>query len=242
MKAKSKKAKFKRILLKLSGEAFSGKHAHGIDTSICVHLAKQIKEIVDLGVEISLVVGGGNIFRGMPKSKEFQMQRTVADYMGMLATVLNGLALQNALENQGIPSRVMTAIEMERIAEPYIRLRAMRHLEKKRVVIFVAGTGNPYFTTDTAAALRGVEIGVDALFKGTKVDGVYSCDPMKDTQAKFFKELKYIDVISKGLKIMDTTAISLCMENKLPITVFNFMGKGNLKKVVCGERIGTLIR
>lgn len=242
MKTKKISAKYKRILLKLSGEAFSGRYSHGIDTSVCAHLAKQIKEIVSLGVEISLVVGGGNIFRGVSKSSEFQMQRTVADYMGMLATVLNGLALQNALENQGIPSRVMTAIEMERIAEPYIRLRAVRHLEKKRVVIFVAGTGNPYFTTDTAAALRSVEIGVDALFKGTKVNGVYSCDPLKNRKAKMFKELNYMQVINKGLRIMDTTAISLCMENKLPIIVFNFMQKGNLKKVVCGQEIGTLIR
>jgi uridylate kinase len=236
------KAKYKRILLKLSGEAFLGKYSHGIDTSVCAHLAKQIEEIVTLDVEIALVVGGGNIFRGVPRSKEFQMQRTVADYMGMLATVLNGLALQNALENQGIPSRVMTAIEMERIAEPYIRRRAIRHLEKKRVVIFVAGTGNPYFTTDTAAALRSVEIEVDVLLKGTKVDGVYSSDPLKNKKAKMFKSLSYMEVINKGLRIMDATAISLCMENKLPIIVFNFMKQGSLKKVICGQEIGTFIR
>ncbi len=242
MKTKKMKPKYTRILLKLSGEAFSGRYSHGIDTAVCAHLANQIKEIVKSGVEISLVVGGGNIFRGAPKSSKFQMQRAVADYMGMLATVLNGLALQNALENQGIPSRVMTAIEMERIAEPYIRRKAMRHLEKKRVVIFVAGTGNPYFTTDTAAALRSVEIGADALLKGTKVDGVYCSDPMKNKKAKKFKELTYMEVINKGLRIMDTTAISLCMENKLPITVFNFMQKGNLKKVIYGQKIGTLIR
>ena len=236
------KAKYRRVLLKLSGEAFLGRYSHGIDTDVCVHLAKQIKEILNLGVEIALVVGGGNIFRGVPKSKEFQMQRAVADYMGMLATVLNGLALQNALENQGIPTRVMTAIGMDRIAEPYICRRAIRHLEKKRVVIFVAGTGNPYFTTDTASALRSVEIGVDALLKGTKVDGVYSADPFKDKNAKMFKKLGYMKVINKKLRIMDTTAITLCMENKLPITVFNFMKQGNLKKVVCGQNIGTLIK
>ena len=236
------KAKYKRVLLKLSGEAFLGRYSHGIDTSVCAHLAKQIKEVVKLGVGMTLVVGGGNIFRGMPRSKEFQMQRAVADYMGMLATVLNGLALQNALENQGIPTRVMTAIEMQRIAEPYIRRRAQRHLEKKRVVIFVAGTGNPYFTTDTAAALRSVELDVDILLKGTKVDGVYCSDPFKNRKAKMFKQLSCMEVIRKKLKIMDATAVSLCMENKLPIKVFNFMKQGNLKKVICGQNIGTLIK
>lgn len=235
------KTKYKRILLKISGEAFLGEFSHGIDTTICAHLAKQIKEITKLGTEIALVVGGGNIFRGVPKSKEFKMERTVADYMGMIATVINGLALQNALENEAIDSRVMTAISMDKVAEPYIRRRAMRHLEKKRVVIFVAGTGNPYFTTDTAAALRSVEIGADALFKATKVDGVYSSDPLEDKKAKLFKQLTYIDVINKNLKIMDSTAITLCMENNLPITVFNFTKEGNLKKAVSGEKIGTLI-
>ncbi|MCF7873976.1 MAG: UMP kinase [Candidatus Omnitrophica bacterium] len=235
------KAKYRRILLKISGEAFLGKFSHGIDTAICAHLAKQIKELTKLGTEIALVVGGGNIFRGMPKSKEFKMERTVADYMGMIATVINGLALQNALENENIDSRVMTAISMDKVAEPYIRRRAMRHLEKKRVVIFVAGTGNPYFTTDTAASLRSVEIGADALFKATKVDGVYSSDPLEDKGAKLFKQLSYIDVINKELKIMDSTAITLCMENKLPITVFNFTKSGNLKKAVSGQKIGTLI-
>jgi uridylate kinase len=236
------KSKYKRVLLKLSGEALLGKQSHGIDTSVCAHLAKQIKEVVDLGVETALVVGGGNIFRGAPRSKEFEMERTVADYMGMLATVLNGLALQNALEKQNVPTRVMTAIEMHQIAEPYIRRRAIRHLEKKRVVIFVAGTGNPYFTTDTAAALKSVEIGVDILLKGTKVDGVYSCDPFKDKNAELFKTLTYMEVINKELKIMDSTAISLCMENKLSIIVFNFMKEGNLKNIVLGKDIGTLIK
>jgi len=236
------KSKYKRILLKLSGEALLGKQSHGIDTSVCAHLARQIKEVIDLGVETALVVGGGNIFRGASRSKEFEMERTVADYMGMLATILNGLALQNALENQGVPTRVMTAIEMHQIAEPYIRRRAIRHLEKKRAVIFVAGTGNPYFTTDTAAALRSVEIGVDVLLKGTKVDGVYSSDPFKDKDAVFFKTMNYMEVIKKELKIMDSTAITLCMENKLPIIVFNFMKEDNLTKIVSGKDIGTVIQ
>jgi uridylate kinase len=233
--------KYKRILLKLSGEALLGKESHGIDANICAHLARQIKEIINLGTETALVVGGGNIFRGAARSKEFIMERTVADYMGMLATVLNGLALQNALENQGVPTRVMTAIEMHQIAEPYIRRRAIRHLEKKRVVIFVAGTGNPYFTTDTAAALKSVEIGAEILLKGTKVNGVYSADPVKDKKAKFIKELTYMEVLNKHLAVMDSTAITMCMENKLPIRVFSFMEEGNLKKVVTGKEIGTLI-
>ncbi|MCP4652518.1 MAG: UMP kinase [Candidatus Omnitrophica bacterium] len=236
------RAKYKRILLKLSGEAFLGDEPHGIDTGVCSHLADQIKEILELGLEIALVVGGGNIFRGAPRSKDFEMERTVADYMGMLATVLNGLALQNALEHKGVSSRVMTEIQMHQIAEPYIRRRAIRHLEKKRVVIFVGGTGNPYFTTDTAAALKSAEIGADILLKATKVGGVYSADPVKEKDAKLFKELSYKDVINKDLKVMDFTAITMCMENNLPINVFNFMEKGNLKKVVLGTSIGTLIQ
>ncbi|UCG35163.1 MAG: UMP kinase [Candidatus Omnitrophota bacterium] len=236
------KAKYKRILLKLSGEALLGKQPHGIDSSVCAHLARQIKDVRKLGVEIALVVGGGNIFRGAARSKEFVMERTVADYMGMLATIINGLALQNALENQGVPTRVMTAIQMHQVAEPYIRRRAIRHLEKKRVVIFVAGTGNPFFTTDTAASLRSAEIDVDVLLKGTKVDGVYSADPMRDKSAKLFKNLTYKDVINKDLKIMDSTSITLCMENKLPIVVFNFLKKGNLKNAVLGKKVGTLIQ
>jgi uridylate kinase len=235
------KPKYKRILLKLSGEAFLGKGRHGIDPAVCAHLAKQIKDVLKLGVEVALVVGGGNIFRGAYKSAEFQIERTVADYMGMLATVLNGLALQNALEGIGVPTRVMTAIQMHQVAEPYIRRRACRHLEKGRVVIFVAGTGNPYFTTDTAAALRSIEIGAQILLKGTKVEGVYSCDPLKHKRAIFFRRLKYIDLINKELKIMDPTAITLCMENKLPINVFNFTKKNNLKNIVLGKRIGTFI-
>ncbi len=236
------KSEYRRIVLKLSGEAFLGKQPHGIDASVCAHLAKQIKEVVECEVETAIVLGGGNIFRGAMRSKDFEMERTVADYMGMLATVLNGLALQNALEKHGLPTRIMTAIEMERIAEPYIRRRAMRHLEKKRVVIFVAGTGNPYFTTDTAAALRSVEIGADVLLKGTKVDGVYSSDPLKEKSAVFFDKLSYMEVINKELKVMDATAITLCMENKLPILVFNLMEEGNLKNIVLGKKIGTLIK
>ena len=234
-------AKYKRVLLKLSGEALAGDEEHGIDAAVCAQLARQIKASLALGVQISLVVGGGNIFRGAARSKEFVMERTVADYMGMLATVLNGLALQNALENQGVPTRVMTAIEMQRVAEPYIRRRAIRHLEKKRVVIFVAGTGNPYFTTDTAAALKAIEIGADILFKATKVDGVYSADPLNDKNAVFIKKLSYMDVINRKLKIMDATAVTLCMDNQLPIMVFNLLKAGNLKGAVSGRAMGTLI-
>lgn len=235
------KARYKRVLLKLSGEAFLGKRSHGIDAQICAHLADQIREITSAGVEVALVVGGGNIFRGALRSEEFSMERTVADYMGMLATVINGLALQNALENKKIPTRIMTAIEMHQIAEPYIRRKAVRHLEKKRVVIFVAGTGNPYFTTDTAAALRSIEIGAQVLLKATKVDGVYTSDPVKNKNAKMFKELTGIEVLQQKLKIMDSTAITLCMENRLPVVVFNFMRKDSLKDIVFGKKIGTRI-
>jgi uridylate kinase len=236
------KAKYKRVVLKLSGEALMGSLSHGIDTAVCALLAKQIKGIVSLGVEIAIVVGGGNIFRGVPRSKEFQMQRSVADYMGMTATILNGLALQNALENQGVESRVMTAIEINKIAEPYICRRALRHLEKKRVVILVAGTGNPFFTTDTAAALRATEVNADVILKATKVDGVYSDDPIKNKKAKFFTQLTYKSFLDKELKVMDATAITLCRENNVPIIVFNFTKESNLKKVICGQKIGTLIK
>lgn len=235
------KAKYKRVIFKLSGEAFLGKKKHGIDTAMCIHLAKQIKEVVKLGVEVALVVGGGNIFRGESKTKELVMERTVADYMGMLATVLNGLALQNALEGLKIPTRVMTAIPMQRIAEPYIRRRAVRHLEKKRVVIFVAGTGNPYFTTDTAAALRSIEINADIFLKGTKVDGIYSSDPVKNKKAKLFKTLTYNNVITKELKVIDATAVTLCRDNSLGIIVFNFMKKDNLRNVILGKKCGTYV-
>jgi uridylate kinase len=240
--ANKKSPCYKRILLKLSGEALLGKQNHGIDAEMCASLAAEIKEIHDDGVQVALVVGGGNIFRGQVASKHFGLERTVADYMGMLATVMNGLALQNALEQKGIPTRVLTAIEMQAIAEPYIWRRAVRHLEKRRVIIFVAGTGNPYFTTDTAAALRATEIKCDVIMKATKVDGVYSADPMKVKGAKKFTELKFIDVLRKNLKVMDATAISMCMDNNLPIIVFNLLKPGNIKKAVYGEKIGTIVR
>jgi uridylate kinase len=233
--------KYKRILLKLSGEALQGRDNHGIDAETCLSFAGQIKEVWQMGVQIALVVGGGNIFRGQMASKHFGLNRSVADYMGMLATVLNGLALQNALEQMGVPTRVMTAIEMQAIAEPYIMRRAMRHLEKKRVVIFVAGTGNPFFTTDTAAALRASEIKAEVIMKATKVDGVYTADPLKVKNAKKYTHLKFIDVLNQDLKVMDSTAISMCMDNNLPILVFNLNKKGNIKKAVLGENIGTIV-
>lgn len=237
-----KKPVYKRVLLKISGEALLGRLAHGIDAEMCASLAEEIKEIHQAGVQMALVVGGGNIFRGQVESKRFGLDRAVADYMGMLATVMNGLALQNALEQVGIPTRVMTAIQVHAVAEPYILRRAVRHLEKGRVIIFVAGTGNPYFTTDTAASLRATEINCDVIMKATKVDGVYSADPMKDKTAKRFTEVKFIDVLKKNLKVMDATAISMCMENNLPIIVFNLLQKGNIKKAIYGEKIGTLVR
>ncbi|HLD82706.1 MAG TPA: UMP kinase [Candidatus Omnitrophota bacterium] len=234
---------YKRIVLKLSGEALQGKTPHGIDHSVLVSISRQIKELKSLSVDVAIVLGGGNIFRGQENTglKGLDMDRSVADYMGMLATCINGLALQDVLEKMGMPTRVMTAIEMQKIAEPYIRRRAVRHLEKGRIVIFVAGTGNPYFTTDTAAALRAMEISADAILKATRVDGVYSADPLKVKAAKKFSRLKYIDVLKKGLKVMDATAVSLCMDNKLPIIVFNFNIKGNIKRVVMGENIGTVV-
>jgi len=235
---------YKRIVLKLSGEALQGKKPHGIDADVLFYFSEQIKQIKDLGVEIAIVLGAGNIFRGQENTQErgLDMDRSVADYMGMLATVINGLALQNVLEKMNVPTRVLTAIEMQRIAEPYIRRRAIRHLEKGRIVIFVAGTGNPYFTTDTAAALRAIEINADVILKATKVDGVYSRDPLIDKTAKKFSALKYIDVLKKGLKVMDATAVSLCMDNKLPIVVFNINKEGNIKRVVLGEKIGTVVK
>ncbi|MDD3087040.1 MAG: UMP kinase [Candidatus Omnitrophica bacterium] len=234
---------YRRIVLKLSGEALQGKKSHGIDHAVLVSIARQIKEIRDLEVDVAVVLGAGNIFRGQENtgSRGLDMDRSVADYMGMLATVINGLALQDVLEKSGVPTRVMTAIDMERIAEPYIRRRAIRHLEKGRVVIFVAGTGNPYFTTDTAAALRAMEINADAILKGTQVDGVYSADPLRVKGARKFLRLKYIEVLKKGLKVMDATAISLCMDNNLPIVVFNLNKPGNIKRVVLGENIGTVV-
>ena len=234
---------YKRIVLKLSGEALQGRRPHGIDQAILVSLSRQIKEIRDLHVDVAVVLGGGNIFRGQENtaSRGLDMDRSVADYMGMLATIINGLALQDVLEKMGMPTRVMTAIEIQRIAEAYIRRRAIRHLEKGRVVIFVAGTGNPYFTTDTAAALRAMEINAHVILKATKVEGVYSADPLKVRKAKKFDRLRYIDVLNKGLKVMDATAISLCMDNKLPIVVFNLNKVGNIKRVILGEKIGTVV-
>lgn len=232
--------KYKRILLKLSGEALMGDKGYGIDSSTVDFMAEEIRKVVDMGVEVAIVIGGGNIFRGVEASVK-GMERASADYMGMLATVINALALQNALEKHGVPTRVQSAIEMRELAEPYIRRRAIRHLEKGRAVIFAAGTGNPYFTTDTAAALRAMEIGAEVILKATKVDGVYSSDPIKDLKAKKYNTVSYIEVLKKGLGVMDSTAISLCMDNSLPIVVFNLRGKGNIKKVIEGKKIGTLV-
>lgn len=237
---KTKKSKFSRVLLKLSGEALMGDKSFGIDQKIVEYIAKELKGISKMGVQVAIVIGGGNIFRGLEASAE-GMERTAADYMGMLATVLNSLALQNALEVSGMPTRVQSAIEMQELAEPYIRRRAVRHLEKGRFVIFAAGTGNPYFTTDTAAALRAVEIGADIILKATKVDGVYSSDPIKNPKAKMYKNISYMDILKQGLKVMDSTATSLCMDNNLPIMVFSLMKKGNIKKVFEGKKIGTLV-
>lgn len=232
--------KYKRILLKLSGEAFAGENDYGINLSVVQQYACEIKEILQTGVQTAIVVGGGNIWRGLDESHQ-GMDRATADYMGMLATVMNGLALQDRLEHEGVVTRVQTAIEMKAIAEPFIRRRAIRHLEKKRVVILAAGSGNPYFTTDTTAALRALEIGADALLKATKVDGVYDMDPKKFPQAVKYDELTYLDVLNKKLKIMDAAAISLCMDHGLPIMVFD-MRKGILKGIVQGEPLGTLVR
>lgn len=233
--------RYKRILLKLSGEALVGEQEYGISRSIMQKVAQEVKEIKELGVEVAIVIGGGNIYRGVAASAQ-GMDRATADYMGMLATVINGLALQDALEKTGVFTRVMSAIEMPQVAEPYIRRRAVRHLEKGRVVIFAGGTGNPFFTTDTAAALRAVEIKAQVILKGTKVDGVYDADPLVHKEAKKFNELSYIEVLKRGLRIMDATAISLCMDNKLPVIVFNLTKKGNVKGVILGKKIGTIIR
>lgn len=236
-----RKPVYKRIVLKLSGEAFQGELPYGIDPSITNSIARQIKKIRELELDVAIVVGGGNIFRGISGTKE-GIDRCTADYMGMLATVINGLALQDALEKVDVFTRALTAIEMQELAEPYIRRRAIRHLEKGRVVVFVGGTGNPYFTTDTTAVLRAVEIGADVVLKATKVDGIYSEDPIKYKSATKFDSLKYIDVLKKGLKVMDATAISLCMDNDLPLVVFNLTKYGNIEKVIMGERIGTIVR
>jgi len=235
------KAKYKRIVLKISGEALQGKKPYGIDYDVMLSIAQQVKEVKALGVEIAIVIGGGNIFRGLEAALSIGVDRSIADYMGMIATVFNGLALQDALERLGVFTRVQTAIQMQALAEPYIRRRAIRHLEKKRVVIFVCGTGNPYFTTDTTAALRATEISADVILKATKVDGVYTKDPMKNKEARKYKQIRHLAVLKKGLKVMDATAVSLCMDNKLPIIVFNIGKIGNIKKVVMGNKVGTLV-
>lgn len=240
MPARAKAPRYKRVLLKLSGEALLGEKAFGIDRSFTDYLAREIRQIHDLGLEIAAVVGGGNIFRGVSDSAR-GMDRVSADHMGMLATVINGLALQDALERAGVFTRVLSAIEMREVAEPFIRRRAIRHMEKGRVVIFAGGTGNPYFSTDTAAALRAMEMKADIILKGTKVDGIYDADPASNPRASKFDHLTYIEVLQKGLRVMDTTAISLCMDNRLPIVVYDLRKKGNLRRVVMGEKIGTLV-
>ena len=234
------KLKYKRVILKVTGEVLAGVRRFGIDGKMVQAFAGEIKEVKEMGCEMALVMGGGNIFRGA-EAGEWAMERATADTMGMLATVINSLALQDALEKIGVSTRVMSAIEMRQVAEPYIRRRATRHLEKGRVVIFAGGTGNPYFTTDTTASLRAMEIGAEVILKATKVDGVYDADPLKHQGAKRYGELTYIEVLNKELKVMDSTAISLCMDNHLPIVVFNIMEKGNIKRVVSGEDIGTLV-
>ncbi|MCK5236376.1 MAG: UMP kinase [Deltaproteobacteria bacterium] len=232
--------KYKRILLKLSGEALMGEQAYGVDPAVVDGIAEEIKEIHAMGVEIAIVIGGGNIFRGIEGSAK-GMDRATADYVGMLATVINGLTLQDALEKKDIMTRVLSAIEMKELAESYIRRRAVRHIEKGRVVIFAAGTGNPYFTTDTAASLRAMEINAEVILKATKVDGVYDSDPMTNKDAVMFDHITYIDVLQKGLKVMDSTAVSLCMDNSLPIVVFNLKNNGNIKKVIQGAKVGTTV-
>lgn len=235
-----KRSKYKRVLLKLSGEALAGEANYGINTQIIGQIAKDVADAARSGVEMGVVIGGGNIFRGVAASAQ-GMDRASSDYMGMLATVINAIALQDALEKLDLATRVQTAIGMAEIAEPYIRRKAIRHLEKQRVVIFAAGTGNPYFTTDTAASLRAMEINAEVILKATKVDGIYDKDPKKHKNAKLFRELKYMDVLNKGLKVMDSTAISLCMDNKLPIITFNLTVPGNIARVIAGEPIGTIV-
>ncbi len=232
---------YKRVLLKLGGESLAAEEgAFGLDEGALTNITEEIREARDLGVEIAIVIGGGNILRGASLSS-IGIERTTGDYMGMLATVINGLALQHALEHVGIPTRVQSAIEIQAVSETYVRRRAIRHLEKGRVVIFAGGTGNPYFTTDTAASLRAMEIGAEVIFKATKVDGIYSADPMTDESATKFEDLSYLDVLQKGLKVMDSTSISLCMDNKLPMIIFNFRHKHSIKRVLLGEKLGTIV-
>jgi len=236
-----KRTPYKRILLKISGEVLIGEGGFGINPSVIRQIAGEIKEVKTLGVEIAIVIGGGNIFRGVAASS-MGMDRVSADHMGMLATILNGIALQDALEKMDVQTRLQTAIEMRELAEPFIRRRAIRHLEKGRVVIFAGGTGNPYFTTDTTASLRAMEIGAEAILKATKVDGVYDADPMVNPKARKYDELTYLDVLKKQLKVMDATAISLCMDHQIPIIVFNLKKKGNIRRVILGEKVGTKVR
>jgi len=238
--SEKKKAAYQRILLKLSGEALLGKQSTGVDPDVANYIADEIKSLADLKIQIGIVIGGGNIFRGIEASAK-GMDRTTADYMGMLATVINSLALQSALEMRGLPTRVQSSIEMREIAEPFIQRKALRHLEKGRIVIFAGGTGNPYFSTDTAASLRAMEIRADVIMKATKVDGVYDADPVKNKSAIMFKKISYIDVLTKNLKVMDSTAITLCRDNSLPIVVFNLQKKGNIRGVICGKKIGTYV-
>jgi uridylate kinase len=235
-----KSARYRRILLKISGEMLAGDQGYGIQPSVLEGIAEEVGEVVAMDVEVALVIGGGNIFRGIAASAT-GMERASADYMGMLATMLNALALQNALERKGITTRVQSAIEMRQLAEGYIRRRAIRHLEKKRVVIFAGGTGNPYFSTDTAAALRAMEIGAEVIMKGTKVNGVFEADPMTHPKAKMYNEVPFLSILNKNLKVMDSTAVTLCMDNHLPLIVFNLKERGNLIRVVKGEKIGTLV-
>ena len=232
---------YRRVVLKLSGEALMGTRTFGIDPEVVRQIAGEIRDVVALGIQLGVVIGGGNIFRGLEANNDRGIDRTVADYMGMLGTVINSLALQSALESVGVATRVLSAIEIKEVAEPYIQRRAVRHLEKGRVVIFAGGTGNPFFTTDTAASLRAVEIKADAIIKATKVDGVYDRDPVKHRDARMYEKISYTDVLTKNLKVMDATAISLCRENRLPIVVFNLLKDGNIKAVICGQPIGTAV-
>ena len=238
--AGSRRTAYRRIVLKLSGEALAGSQGYGLDPSVLARIGDEVREVTALGVQVAIVIGGGNIFRGVAASAG-GMERATADYMGMLATVINALALQDALEKVGCQTRVLSAIEMRAVAEPYIRRRAIRHLEKGRVVIFAAGTGNPFFTTDTAGALRAVEIGADVIMKATKVDGIYSADPARDAAAERLPRVTYIEVLNRRLEVMDTTAISLCMDNKLPIVVFDLTRSGNVARIVCGEPVGSIV-
>src|SRR5262245_61997854 len=238
--AGSPRPAYRRIVLKLSGEALAGTQGYGIDPPVLARVAQEVRDVLQLGVQIAIVIGGGNIFRGLAASTG-GMERATADYMGMLATVINALALQDALEKAGLQTRVLSAIEMRAVAEPYIRRRAIRHLEKGRVVIFAAGTGNPFFTTDTAGALRAIEIGADVIMKATKVDGIYTADPKRDASAQRLERMTYIEVLNRGLQVMDAAAISLCMDNKLPIIVFDLTRPGNIKRIVLGEAVGSIV-